>query len=159
MNPFKLLASLFRFRTTRRQRQIFAYWDGSCECTCDPIATLLAIQSHPQYDYTLHPKLVDEGDMEAISITCAAVREAFGIRAYDAASGTGLTVGETLELLAQFCVFLESLKKSTGPTPTSPSPMESMSSNSVDLTTSDTLDSGSIATGQNSDTPTEFATP
>lgn len=146
-------------RRANRRRQIFRYFDGSTWRQCDPIETLLKLQSHPKYDYRIHPQMVDDGDREAIEITCDAIRVAFGVRPFDAATGSGITVSETLELLAEFCVYLEALKKSTEPPAILPSPTEPMPNGSDATTTSDTSDCGSTDTVPSCDTPIESGVP
>jgi hypothetical protein len=144
-------------RRANRRRQIFRYFDSTAWRQCDPIETLMRIQSHPKYDYHLHPQMVDDGDREAIEITVDAVRSAFGVVPFDASTGIGMTVSETLELLSAFCVYLDVLKKSTRTTVTSLLPTAPTSSGSGETITSGTSAIGSIATVQNLDMPTDFA--
>lgn len=153
-----MLAWLRRRREECR-RKIFRYWDGARWRRCDPIEAMFRLQSHPRFDHKLHPILVDEGDREAIEITCEAVRQAFGVPAFDSATSAGLTVGETLDLLCEFCLYLEGLKKSTGQPVTSPLPTEPTPTASNAPTTSDSSVSGSTGTAPNCDTPTECGSP
>lgn len=135
-----------RRRQADRNRQIFRFWDGSQWRQCDPIETLIKLQSHSQYDYRIHPQMVDDGDKEAIAITCDAVRQAFGVSAFD---DGGLTIDETLALLAGFCVYLDVLKKSTELPVILPLPTEPISNEFASATTSDTSGYGLTGTEPN----------
>ena len=113
-------------------RRIFHYWTGSGKSSADPIEVYHRLMEHAEFVPERHGQGVDEGDAESTRITCDAVRQAFGIKPL--ADG-GLTIGELLELYSTFCIYIEDLKKSTDHLLTSPSPTESTSSPSPDVTT------------------------
>jgi hypothetical protein len=109
----------------------------------DPLEAMLRITSHPTYNADLHPKLLDQGDVEATRITCQAVKDVFGVADYDPAKNTGLTVAEQLALLGAFSLYIDGLKKSIEPTPTSAGSTEGPTSpESNDAITSVTSASG-----------------
>jgi len=153
----ELLARITPGRFAAPERQIFRYFDGTKFRAVDPIATFYKILEHDKYVPKIHGPLVDEGDVNATRIVCDAIRKAFDVTEWSEANG-GLTVSETLTLYADFCDYLEGLKKNIEETLTLPSPTESTLTESVEPITSDTSDSGVTDTDKKSDTPTESDT-
>lgn len=143
---FSLLARLrarFRRNKNERSRDIFRYWDGTRERGADPIKILRALIGDEKFNAEVHPDLALAGDIEAMAVTMDATRKVFGLSEYSDADGrdSGLTDGETLELLNRFGEYMESLKKSTSgpltlPAATAPSVSEAS-------TTKPASDSGS----------------
>jgi len=146
----------FTRRRLEKRRRIFRFWDGTRTRAIDPLQAYYALQEHPTFNQDVHCKLVDAGDPEATRIATEAVRDVFGVQAYDADKRVGLTVGETLGVLLDFYGYLEEQKKSTVPSPISPSSTEeaSTSSSSATETTRPMLDSGPVAAAPTSDAPT-----
>lgn len=102
-----------------RRRAIFRFWDGRRVRGVDPIAVVRALRADDEYDEETHLKLADAGHDDAIRITAAAVRRAFGMAGF---AGGGLTDLECLAVLLQFLNYLTDLKKKIGLLPNSPEP-------------------------------------
>lgn len=99
-----------RQRWTRRNRQIFHYWDGRRNRKADPLAVLESLRTRKDFDLERDPVLAGEGESDAIAATVRAVRESFGVPAWSEESW-GLTGGESIALLTEFFTYLESVKK------------------------------------------------
>jgi len=115
----------------QRHRLLFRYHDGSQWQAIDPLVAVIGLSEHPQYRGDLHPRLVEQGDQEAIQITLRAVKDVFRVQDYDRTTRLGLTLGEQLQLLYTFSRYLELLKKSTDLSPIPPSSMVSTSTGST----------------------------
>jgi len=115
----------------QRHRLLFRYHDGSQWQAIDPLLAVIGLGEHPQYRGDLHPRLVEQGDQEAIQITLRAVKDVFRVQDYDRTTRLGLTLGEQLQLLYTFSRYLELLKKSTDLSPIPPSSMVSTSTGST----------------------------
>lgn len=96
------------WRKPERQREIFTYWDGSKPRSADPIVVYRALKDDAKFNIDVHPALVDSGDADAIGITAAAVRSAFGVKSLDAG---GLTEQECISLLLEYFNWVEDVKK------------------------------------------------
>lgn len=136
----------FDFWKRPKAREIFAYFDGAKKRFVDPIVAYRALKDDPKFKLELHPALVDTGDVEAIGITAAAVRSAFGVKALDAG---GLTEQECIVLLLDFFAWADEKKNSTsgpvtlpGPSDTTPPP------DSLATPTSSPVESSLTASGQ-----------
>ena len=125
--PFRLLSPVWWRDWNQRHRLLFRYHDGSQWQAIDPLVAVIGLSEHPQYRGDLHPRLVEQGDQEAIQITLRAVKDVFRVQDYDRNTGLGLTLGEQLQLLYTFSRYLELLKKSTDLSPIPPSSMASTS--------------------------------
>lgn len=111
-----------RLTGRRNHRAIFRYWDGSRQRACDPVLALIAIETDEEFRLDQHPQQVDEGDIEATRIMVRMVERVFRVKPFDEPTESGLTVSECLALYTRFCDYVESLKKTTGTSPTQPSP-------------------------------------
>lgn len=96
------------WRKPERQREIFCYFDGNKPRSADPIVVYRSLKDDPKFNIDVHPALVDAGDADAIGITAAAVRSAFGVKSLDAG---GLTEQECISLLLQYFDWVDSVKK------------------------------------------------
>lgn len=139
-----------------RSRAIFRFHDGEKERSVDPLAIFRALRSLPDFDWETDAKGVERGDDDSIVRTLAAIRQTFGVKPFDADKLTGLTDGETLNLLSEFVWYLESLKKNGSGPQTSPEPTDSMpplGSTESDSTTKPASGSGSTSNEPNSAAP------
>jgi len=100
-----------------RQREIFTYFDGNKPRSADPIVVYRSLKDDAKFNIDVHPALVDAGDADAIGITAAAVRSAFGVKSLDAG---GLTEQECISLLLQYFDWVDSVKKKDNQPLTSP---------------------------------------
>jgi hypothetical protein len=150
----------FRQRRIESRRRIFKFWNGRREQRIDPIVAFFGLQAHPTFNAAVHCKLVDVGDREASVITSQAVRDVFGVDAYDPVTGCGLTIGEQLGLLASFFDYIDDQKKSGPTSPTSSLNTEEPTSwPSENVVTTSTSDSGPAVTAATPDAPTPPASP
>jgi hypothetical protein len=129
--PGRLLSPSWWRDWNQRHRLLFRYHDGAQWQAIDPLVAVIGLSEHPQYRGDLHPRLVEQGDQEAIQITLRAVKDVFRVQDYDRNTGLGLTLGEQLQLLYTFSRYLELLKKSTDLSPIPPSSMASTSTGST----------------------------
>ncbi len=109
---------IFKIRLWFRPRSsvnIYAFHDGSNWRTCDPLAVIYTLAAHPTYNDAKHFKAAYNGDREALLLASQAVSDAFGVKAYDPETRTGLTIGERFGLLVNFARYLDALKKNTEP--------------------------------------------
>jgi len=166
------LASASRWFSRREaNRDIFRFWDGHKVRGVDPLRAYRAMLAHPEFDWELHPTLIDQMDSDnagqrniaiaASEVTIRAIRDVFGIRAWSNKS-RGLTEAETIALLVSFVEFLVGVKKNGNPTPISPEhmvPQPSPTSSTGEFPTSASLDSGSTPTEPPSETLVESSSP
>lgn len=102
-------------RNRIKEREIFRYHDGERDRAADPIVVFRKMAEHPEFKLEQHiaelqiedPKIQNE----ASRIAVAATREIFGLNPWTEDNETGLTEMETLEVLSQFIVYVEQLKK------------------------------------------------
>ena len=141
-----------RQRIWRRRRLIFRFNDGSRVRSVDPIEVAMALHDHARY-LPGHLKGAAEGDREAQQIAAAAACDVFGVRPLQPDGKSGLTVSERIELLMAFDLYLLTLKKNIGRSPTRRSSTGSTSANSLEPITSDTSASGSTGTERPSEPP------
>lgn len=135
------------WRKPERQREIFTFWDGNKPRSADPIAVYRSLKDDPKFNIDVHPALVDAGDVDAIGITAAAVRSAFGVKSLDAG---GLTEQECISLLLQYFNWVDSVKKKDNQPPTSQSASDTTLPPECSATpTSSPPESISTATGPN----------
>lgn len=131
-----------------KRRELFRFWDGSRKRAIDPItpwSSLLASETlDKDYEFLFSdaPDISDGADeqqleliamdtqnrIEATHRIAECVREAFGVQSWNEETGKGLTVNETLELLASYYEYAHLLKKNTEPSLTSPVLTESSES-------------------------------
>lgn len=142
---------LFRWLHNRR-RKIFRFNDGRKIRSADPIEVSIALAEHAKF---LPEHLEDArwGDVESLEIVATTACDVFGVQPLSADGKSGLTVGERLELLLAFDLYLMALKKNIGRSPTPRSSTESISPGSSGKTTSDTSGSGQTAPEPSSDPP------
>ncbi|HEY1601733.1 MAG TPA: hypothetical protein VGG64_19185 [Pirellulales bacterium] len=112
----------FNRQPTNRQREIFRYWDGTKERGADPLVVLRALVTDSEFDIKTDPELAAQGIADATDRTLKAIRRVLSVRPWETlACGkeVGLTDAETLELLSDFGLYLDGLKKNSSLTPTS----------------------------------------
>ena len=132
-----------RRRRFHKKRQIFRYFDGRHARAIDPLKAIHDLDNHPVFRADVHLAQVDRGESEGQRIAAEAACDVFELREFrDEPVMMGLTMGEQLEVLRSFFLYLADLKKNTSETATSQLPTEPMSSKSVSTTTNDTSDSG-----------------
>ena len=130
----------------RPKREIFPYFDGKKKRRIDPIVAYRALKDDPKFNLELHPALVDEGDVEAIGITAAAIRSAFGVKDYAAG---GLAEQECVVLLLDFFAWADEKKNSTSGPVTLPGPSDTtLPPDSSATPTSSPAESSLTANGQ-----------
>jgi hypothetical protein len=108
-----------------RNRAIFSFWDGSQNRAADPLTAWRALRAHKEFDPERDIEGIRQDNEESLNYTLAAVREAFGVKAF--ADG-GLTEAETLALLVQFMGYIGQVKKNISPPQISPPSTEAGSS-------------------------------
>lgn len=121
------------------KRELFRYWDGEKKRAIDPIQpwdVLLnceGLDKDYEFLFSAPPEIAPDADaskLELIRIdtqnrletarkVADVVRLAFGVKPWDESTGKGLTVNESLELLASYYEYAGSLKKSTAASPKS----------------------------------------
>lgn len=149
---FGLFARLRAARERKRAaaaRLLYVFHDGTHERKVDPFRTWRALQSDPNFDVVTHGPLMDKGLEPETTNGLLAICNAFGVKLFDEATGTGMTDLELMNLLADFCVWLEAVKKKSFPSPNSSAPMAGESSTSPEpqsARTSFSSDSGSAET-------------
>lgn len=126
---------------TKRQRQLFSYYDGSGWRLIDPYAVWVALRSDEELVLDVDIPAMDRGDDESTAKVIRAVHRAFGTRPFD--GKRGITVREARELLLRFVVYLNELKKNSVPTLTSLPSTDGRDSEDELVTSSD---SGSCST-------------
>ena len=103
-------------RKRLKGRRIYRFFDGICERSIDPAVVWRSLCEDPELDMGLHFKLADEGDVKAIATVAKAARNAFSVVEFQdlgQARTVGLTEPELLGLVADFCGYLDALKKNT----------------------------------------------
>ncbi len=135
------------WKRAESRRDIFAYWDGIKARTADPIVAYRALKDDPKFNLEVHPALIDAGDLEAIGITAAAVRAAFGVKPLEQG---GLTEQECIVLLLDFFGWAAEKKNiSSGPV-TLPEPTDTtLQPSSTEPPMSSPADSSLIASEPN----------
>ena len=104
-----------------RARSIFVFRDGTGERRADPLAIeerlfrALSDLDHEAMDQHLKSPEIRVA-FDALAKLLPAVREAFGVAAFEDDPEKGLTREESLDLLARFWDWRDGLKKSGGPT-------------------------------------------
>lgn len=131
---------LFRWLHNRR-RKIFRFHDGRRVRCADPIEVAIGLAEHP----TFMPDHLEDarwGNEDALEKVATAACDVFGVSPLSTDGKSGLTVGERLELMLAFDLYLLALKKNIGRSPTRPPYTVSTSPVSSGKTTSDTSGSG-----------------
>ena len=134
-------------------RAIFQYWDGNAARAIDPMVAYRGLVAHPKFNAETHLALADAGDLEAIAIVVEATRDTFGVKPFRNWKGDhlgemqteGLTETETVELLASFFAYCDSVKKNTSRSQTFPGStvqQQSAASASAEFSTSGSVFSG-----------------
>lgn len=126
------------------RRGLYCFNDGINDRMVDPIEVLMALVAHPEYLINLHPRMVANGNAEAIRITIDAIKSAFKVLPYESPDLPGLTNREMLGLLSSFYRYIDLQKKSTNRSPISARSTDATSKISEENATPSTLDSGSI---------------
>ncbi len=148
---------------TAQERGIFRYWDGTSERGADPIRLLRELQSFPGFDIEGDPTAAMH-DPAALSRCLEAIRGVFGVTPWTElpeGEQLGLTEPETLALLDQFGGFIDSLKKNSRPTSTTPpvtGPVDFQPS-TPPTNTSDSADCTSDSNGAKPANPTDCSGP
>jgi hypothetical protein len=116
-----MLLRILSWLTSRRlgSRRLFRYWDGRRWRYGDPFLLWRAIMNHPTVHFENALPLVDDGVEPETSQVVVALYEIFAVEPWDEHRRTGLTQWEILAVLGAFNLYLELLKKSTSPGPTS----------------------------------------
>ncbi len=144
-------------RRRLRGRGLFRFYDPSERRYryADPIAVHQAIHEHPKLDEERHFAALERGEEPETSEVLAIVREAFGASKFNASSGTGWTVSETLQVWDSFMAYIDSQKKSIESRPNWQSPTESEFSVDQSDDTTCSADSISCEAAANCESPTE----
>jgi hypothetical protein len=142
-----------------RQRGLFRFWDGRRWRYADPFKCWREINNHEKLNMESMADDIDAGNEPETSIALNAVCEVFGVERWSDKTRRGLTDSELLNLLADFQEFLELLKKSGSPGPTSSEVSATFQSSTSpelpDEATKPLSDSGSAPSESNSASPTE----
>lgn len=142
---------LFGGSKPARNREVFTYFDGLKARSADPIVVFRMLKDDKTFNMDVHPALVDAGDVDAIGITAAAVRSAFGVKSLDAG---GLTEQECVALLLDYFAWVEDVKKKlSGPVTSPESTAMPLPPACLENPENSTPDCSSIVTGQSSDIP------
>lgn len=135
-------------------REIFAYWDGAKQRRIDPLVAWRKLWGDPdinlgdEYKVALNP-ISEDGKQfypdgmvaESEDRLLTLIRKTFDVQPWSE-STPGLTIDETLDLLAAFLQFRAALKKKRNPLPMpSPSSATREESASADSTPPDSLPS------------------
>ena len=148
-----MLRNWLRRRSQTRRRAVFRYWDGRRYSCADPLQVYRALSTHAEFDWSTHPKLVDEEDHDATVLTVSTMREVFKVPAFE---DGGLTEAECIALLVDYVAYLTRLKKKVSRLRTSPVPMVPPSSPiQNDTTPKQDSDSGSTSAEPKPDEPEE----
>lgn len=131
-----------------KHRAIFPFWDGKRDRQADPMAVYRRLVKHERFNLQTHPALVEAGDLDAMECAATATRDAFGIDGFEAG---GLTDTECLDLMVEFFVWVDDVKKNISTLPTSPLPTEPEPS--AISTGSSGADSPGTWSGQNYERP------
>jgi len=148
------LINWWKNRAREKSRAIFRYWDGKKERAIDPIVVFNRLDDDPVFVMERHARLIESKNekeaREAIDVTAAAVCRAFQVSDYNEKAKEGLTVTERIDLLTEFLLYADTLKKNINTTPTLPQPTESQSSDTSTMNV--TLGSGEMPVAPNCDT-------
>ena len=151
---FGWLINWWKNRAREKSRAIFRYWDGKKERAIDPIIVFNRLDDDPVFVLERHPRLIESKDeklsREAIDITAAAVCRFFQVADYSEKFREGLTITERIDLLTDFLLYADSLKKNSASPPILSPPTESASSDPS--TTNVESASGEMPTAPNSAT-------
>ena len=99
------------------EREIFKFWDGMADRKIDPITAWRALINHKEINFAeecdmlVNDKIAEEIRSEATLSLIDLTREVFDVPAYDGHTDTGLTENETTELLNDFILYIDSIKK------------------------------------------------
>jgi hypothetical protein len=109
-------------KRNRPQRQLFKYSDGVRTRCVDPVMIMRAMIAHEKLNLETHlPQLTSEFpelQNEAAEIVVSATREIFGLKPFSDLNRAGLTELETIDVLNDFVIFTETLKKNGSGQPT-----------------------------------------
>jgi len=118
------------------RREIFAYHDGERKRYADPLVITRDLDNHEKFNADTHLKGIEHGDDEAFAITLEAIREVFGLKPWTEETPDRLTQRETIDLLADFYDYTDSLKKNIERSQTSPASSDATPSESSEPITS-----------------------
>lgn len=99
-------------RLWNRRRLIFRYHDGTRVTAADPVEVAIALHSHPIFLWR-HIGEAVEGNAESQRIVSDAACDVFGVSPLTTGGKGGLTIGERIELVMAFDLYLTALKKNT----------------------------------------------
>ncbi len=108
---------------TDKEREIFQYRINGQDKAIDPIAAMRVIQMEEPdleadyIDISLIGEKADTKQMEALTRILKACRAAFGLKEF--ADGEGYLDSEVLEVMVEFFIYLDELKKKSVTSPTS----------------------------------------
>lgn len=140
-------------RRRRLKDATYRFFNGRKWVRIDPVAVNLAYATHPEYNESIHPKLADAGDPEALRIVLKATCDVFGVKPFDPNTEDGLTAEELIDLAIDFAEWSASKKNDGEPLPTSANSMDAMLDVSTRNVQMPSLDSGSIPIVPDSDQP------
>ncbi len=114
----------------------------------------IALELHDSFSFSLGQD-ISSGDGPAIQTAAQAVRDVFGVQAWDPVAETGLTLEEQLDILYGYLDFCEDVKKKSESGPTLPTPTDLPSSasqadqNEVTNSCSDSISMPTVANSAN----------
>lgn len=168
---FRTVRGWLSWKSRSQDRDIFRFWDGKDNRGIDPLWAYRALLAHPDFDWEVHPGLIDQMDsddrslrdlaVQASELTVQAVKDVFGVRSWTN-EAPGLTESEMIGLLIGFVDYLVGVKKNTNHLPISPQHLEptpSGTSSEEPSPTRSSLDSGSTPAAQPSAMPEESSSP
>jgi hypothetical protein len=144
---FRSLQKWWQRRRRLRERALLRYWDGSIWRHGDPFAIWRKLINNADVNWEAVAPLVDTGQEPETTQAVQAICEAFDVRRWDEASGTGLTDWEITQLPGALDAYFDEQKKSISPGPTSSGPTAGESSSVPEprsSTTSFSSDSPSV---------------
>jgi hypothetical protein len=114
----------------RRRRKIFKFYDGKKKRAIDPMIPFRSLGQNEKFDWEKTPLEMKAsqqiGDIKlfflSTGLTVDAVREAFQVEPFDQG---GLTDFECVDLLLDFSIWINALKKNIKPSQTFTAPMAS----------------------------------
>lgn len=145
----RFIADALRRWVERRRKAVFVFWDGFRTRRIDPMIVYRRLRSHPEFDWSATPKMLEVQDererLDAMRLIAEAVRGAFEVPPMNG-DGNGLTEAMCVQLLSRFTVWIAYLAKKRDGLPTQRRPMDTTpSATNAEVTTSASSDSGSIS--------------
>ena len=138
-------------RRRRLKDATYRFFNGRKWVRIDPVAVNLAYATHPEYNESIHPKLADAGDPEALRIVLKATCDVFGVKAFDPNTEDGLTAEELIDLALDFAEWSASKKNDGESLPTFANSTDATLDDSSTSAPTPSLDSGSTQTAPDSE--------